>query len=333
MISVIITTFEQAASLETLLYCLRAQDVHEPFEVLICDDGSSFESFATVQSNRELSALDLRYIWQSKRGHRAARSKNNGIRCAMGDILIFLDGDILVKPNFLEQHRSAHRASKQIVCNPRRWVFGPESRFLNLGNTQRSDDTRALLSEFVSLAKHDMSRLFELLERLSIDVDRSEQQKLFLSNSPWMACIGFSLSVGKNADVYFDENFEGWGPEDREFTLRLVRNHGYSVSFRQDINVFHLEDCSTGRPPFSLLPKSPANILSFIRNVFYFISLYPDEDLSYFKSLLMMYHLDPTQQYWEFRPEAFRRKKHSSPDLASKVHWIEEWLRARSLLK
>jgi glycosyltransferase involved in cell wall biosynthesis len=333
MLSIIITVFEQAASLEPLLYCLRAQEVDAHFEVLICDDGSSAELFAAIHKRCELSALDLRYIWQSKNGHRAARSKNNGIRCAKGEILVFLDGDILIKPDFLEQHLSARAGPRQIVCNPRRWVIPPGLKSSSeLAAAQHSSDSRAFLSELTALAKSDTTHLFELLNRVSIDVDRHGQEKLSLSSTPWMACVGFSFSIDKSAGIYFDENFEGWGPEDREFTLRMVKSHGYTVSFRPGIDVFHLEACSTGRPLFSLLPRSPANIVSFLRNMVYFRALYPNEDLSYLMTALMVYHLDPSEQYWELEPDLNGPGKFTPTDLCSKISAVEGWLRARSLL-
>jgi glycosyltransferase involved in cell wall biosynthesis len=333
MLSVIVTVFEQATSLEMLLYCLRAQVVDEPFEVIICDDGSSSDLFAAIRGNSDLSALDIRYIWQSKAGYRAARAKNNGIRCAKGNILIFLDGDILVKPNFLQEHRLAHHVSRQIVCNPRRWVIGSNSvSSSDSATAKRNSDRRPALSELAALAKNDITSLFELLERAAFDVDRRGQQRFFLSKASWMACVGFSFSIDTSPDVYFDENFEGWGPEDREFTIRMVKTHNYSLSFREDIEVFHLEDYSTGRPTLSLLPKSPPQILSYLRNMIYFRALYPNEDLSLLMSALMAYRLNPTQQCWELASDVKGPVRMLPADLASKLHNIEEWLRANAVL-
>jgi glycosyltransferase involved in cell wall biosynthesis len=334
MLSVIITAFEQATSLEMLLYCLRAQEIDEPFEILICDDGSSSDQLAAIRGNRELCALDIRFIWQSKSEYRVARSRNNGVRCAKGDFLIFLDADILIKPTFLKEHRSAHHASRQIVCNPRRWVIESKPTSSSKSASARhSRNPRIVLSELAALAKNDLSALFELLERVSFDVDREEQQTVSLSKATWMACVGFSFSIDNSPDVYFDETFVGWGPEDREFALRMAKRHNYTVWFRDDIEVFHLENCSTGRPALSLLPKSPSSILSYLRNMIYFRALYPNEDLSVLMTALMAYRLSPTQEYWELASGTTTDPGGISPrDIATQVSCIEEWLRARAMV-
>jgi glycosyltransferase involved in cell wall biosynthesis len=330
VLSVLITVFEQRVSLEMLLYCLRAQTIDEPFEVIICDDGSSDESFSSIRANPDFLGLDIRYIWQSKAGYRAARSKNNGIRCARGDLLVFLDGDILIKPDFLSRHRSAHHSSKQIACNPRRWVSAAALPS-KVPVAQCKSDSSALPSQLLPLAKSDITRLFGLLERISIDNDRARQQMLFSSEAPWMACIGFSFSADRGPETYFDENFEGWGPEDREFALRMVKKNGYTIFFDEQIQVFHLEACSTGRASFSGLPNSPPQILSYLKNMVYFRAMYPNEDLSRVMKPLMNYRFNSASKYWELSPDTATRKRWSVRDLAAKISSVEEWLRANSL--
>ena len=326
MISVIITVFEQAASLEMLLYCLRAQYIGDPIEIIICDDGSSSQLLSSLSTNKDLSSMDIRYIWQSRNGHRASRSKNNGIRCAKGDILVFLDGDILVKPTFLSEHRAAHRHSKQIVCNPRRWVGGVQA----VVGRRPCPDNHSLLDQFLSLAKNDIASLFILMDKISINGEEN-QQKLFCSVNSWMACIGFSFSIDKTSDLWFDEHFKGWGPEDRELVLRMVRRHNYSVIFREDIEVFHLEACSTGREPFSL-PRSPSDIAAFLSNMIYFRSLYPDEDLSALMNMLILYRLNPISNCWELAPLCKHCDQVSASELAAQVECIEMWLRGHPTL-
>jgi len=329
VLSVLITVFEQRISLEMLLYCLRAQTIDEPFEVIICDDGSSDESFSSIRANTDFLGLDIRYIWQSKLGYRAARSKNNGIGCARGDLLVFLDGDILIKPDFLSRHRSAHHSSKQLVCNPRRWVsVAAVPSKVTVAECKR--DSSLLLSQLLPLAKSEITRLFELLERISIDNDRARQQMLFSSDAPWMACIGFSFSAERCSEMYFDENFEGWGPEDREFVLRMVKKNGYTIFFDDQIQVFHLVACSTGRLSSSGLPNSPPQIVSYLKNMVHFRAMYPNEDLSRAMMPLMNYRFNSVSKAWELSPDTATRERWSVRDLAAKISSIEEWLRANS---
>jgi glycosyltransferase involved in cell wall biosynthesis len=322
MISVIITTFEQARSLESLLHCLRAQDVDMPFEVIVCDDGSSFHTYE-IASSHVFSDLDIRYIWQPKRGNRASRSKNNGIRCARGDVLVFLDGDILVDRDFLRNHVEAHVVPNLIVCNPRLWLMEREISGKELKSCgSPREDPLAVLS---SGSGNHLSIHFEELSKKSSQVERDHQRRMSSTKNAWMSCIGFSFSVRKDSNVVFDERFEGWGPEDREIALRLVRRHGFVVSYRDDIVVLHLECHSTGRPPFSLLPNAHSAIVAYMRNILHFRNSYPAEDLSLLVSAFVKYRFNEGLQIWELRPRGNRLHIASQAELDQALANVERW--------
>jgi glycosyltransferase involved in cell wall biosynthesis len=221
MLSVIITTYEQSKSLGLLLQSLKVQDVRVPFEILICDDGSSMITHEVV-SKPMFADLDIRYLWQPDRGHRTSRSKNNGIRCAKGDILVFLDADILVNRDFLRKHAEAHVARRSLVCNPRRWVMNQD--VLQAQRCERESVGACSFEKDYGLQGYDISRVFEVQWNGSVEVERDYQRAVSLCTATaWLSCMGFSFSVTRETEVLFDETFEGWGPEDREFALRLVR--------------------------------------------------------------------------------------------------------------
>jgi glycosyltransferase involved in cell wall biosynthesis len=313
LLSVIVTTFEQPRSLSALLACLGAQSTDVPFEIIICDDGSSSATIQAV-SDPLFADMDIRYVWQPNQGHRAARSKNNAIRCARGDILVFLDGDIMVDCDFLKRHVDAHHSSKLIVCNPRKWIIAPS-------NGRSISES---IPDIFSRSRDDISVLFRKMSEKSIDVDRKHQLDMSKTKDAWLSCIGFSLSIDRRPEVVFDETFEGWGCEDRELALRLVKRHGFSVSFRDDINVLHLEACSTGRTPFAILPKTHSQIVAYMKNVIHFRELYPDVDLSIMVQPLVAYRLNPGTQCWELRRDHGPGNNVSE---AERLVFIEQWLK------
>src|SRR5579875_11880 len=330
MLSVIITTFHQPHSLAALLCCLRAQDVDVPFEVIICDDGSSLATLKAVK-NDAFSRMDIRYIWQPNHRNRAARSKNNCIRCARGDILVFVDGDIVMDSDFLRKHLEAHDSQNLIVCNSRRWVIdAATSKFRKQSGSKPPPDSLIGSAD-------EISSPFKQMLQDSIEVDRDYQIRMYKTD-PWLSCIGFSFSVERHPAVYFDEAFEGWGPEDRELAFRLVKRHGFSVSYRNDIEVVHLETCSTGRTPFTLLPRKHSQITSYMRNMIYLRNLYPDEDLSVLLKPLLAYRLNPATQHWELGSHTYSLgdtqganvRTSSLPDqlLPEMLDSIEQWLKA-----
>ena len=121
MVSVIICFYER---LKYLKYCLDSlrfctQDFDE---VVITDDGSGKGTIEELKDMIREYEFPINHVWQPNKGFRAAAARNNGIRHAKGDHLIFLDCDFVVLPNTIKTHL---RAAK-----PRRFVAG-NCKYLN----------------------------------------------------------------------------------------------------------------------------------------------------------------------------------------------------------
>jgi GT2 family glycosyltransferase len=99
-ISVIIPTRNRPRHLVETLAMLRVQKLEEEaYEVIVVDDGSKPPVGA--------SAAGVHLVRLEGRERSAAR--NAGAAVASGEVLVFLDDDIVVGPGFLEAHLSAHR--------------------------------------------------------------------------------------------------------------------------------------------------------------------------------------------------------------------------------
>jgi GT2 family glycosyltransferase len=114
--SVIVATFNRRELLFCVLDALDRQSVNkEEFEVIVVDDGSTDGTAGAVQSGSW--AADIYVFQQSNMGPAAAR--NIGIEAACGDIVIFLDDDLIPEKNFVEEHiRSHRRGAKRAVLGP-----------------------------------------------------------------------------------------------------------------------------------------------------------------------------------------------------------------------
>src|SRR5438128_1283620 len=114
--SLIIPSFERPGVLVETLRTVASVDNASRLEVIVVDDGSSGETLATVLRWIEDSAAPVRLLRQDHRGPSAAR--NRGARAAVGKVLIFLDNDCLVRPDFVDRHL-------QVLRNhPGCWVVG-----------------------------------------------------------------------------------------------------------------------------------------------------------------------------------------------------------------
>ena len=97
MISVIIPTFNKPEVLKKCLQALQEQTWTD-FEIIVVDDGSNdkegvrniVEQFSVTQ-----------FIQQSNQG--APRARNEGFKASNGEYVIFLDDDVVLKPQALEK--------------------------------------------------------------------------------------------------------------------------------------------------------------------------------------------------------------------------------------
>lgn len=130
-VSVIIPTYNRKDLLRETLHSLAQQTYpRDHFEVIVVDDGSTD---GTVSIATEVFPFILRYFWQSNQGDASAR--NLGAQQSQADILVFLDDDILVEPDYLtyliREHAKYHNRITAGVVNIRPEETTPLSLAIN----------------------------------------------------------------------------------------------------------------------------------------------------------------------------------------------------------
>jgi len=115
-----VPTFNRGRPLEgTLKYLLANKpDGFDALEIIVVDDGS-FVPAREVVEPRALDILEHQsLLWLRQKNAGPARARNTGFRKASGEIVLFLDDDILAPPDLVKAHVSVHRSRPGAV------VFG-----------------------------------------------------------------------------------------------------------------------------------------------------------------------------------------------------------------
>ena len=100
-ISVVVTTFNRPDALHLVLAALTQQTLL-PNEVIIADDGSTEETRQLIVQLKTTLNYPIKHVWQADEGFRAAKIRNQAVLQANYDYLIFLDGDCVPFPDFIE---------------------------------------------------------------------------------------------------------------------------------------------------------------------------------------------------------------------------------------
>jgi glycosyltransferase involved in cell wall biosynthesis len=104
-VSVIVPTFNRSQMLVKCLRALERQTVlPQEFEVIVVDDGSTDDT-ATALAGLTMP-FHVKYVRQANAGPGSAR--NEGIRHATGELVLFIGDDILSDPRLIESHLAAH---------------------------------------------------------------------------------------------------------------------------------------------------------------------------------------------------------------------------------
>jgi len=106
-LSAVIPTYNRLPILRQCLIALERQELALPierFEVVLVDDGSTDDTVAWLQEHAA-SLPHVRLICQDHGGPAAGR--NRGVEHAEGDVIVFIDSDLVVLPDFLQHHARA----------------------------------------------------------------------------------------------------------------------------------------------------------------------------------------------------------------------------------
>ncbi len=122
MVSIVIPTYCNPSTLAETIAALGHVDYpRDRYEIVVVDDGSPVDARAQLPRLGG-DAPRLRYVRVEHGG--PAKARNVGARAAQGEVLLFLDDDMIVPPELIARHlRTLDHFGACLVCGYR--VFGP----------------------------------------------------------------------------------------------------------------------------------------------------------------------------------------------------------------
>jgi glycosyltransferase involved in cell wall biosynthesis len=121
LISVVIPTYNRLPILAKCLQALAEQCCEQPYEVIVVDDGSTDATLDWLAQNTD-ALSHLRWVEQSHLGPAAAR--NFGVAQAKGEMIVFIDSDLVVTPTFLHSHWQTWQRAQQRLGHERLFTYG-----------------------------------------------------------------------------------------------------------------------------------------------------------------------------------------------------------------
>ncbi|MCV6637505.1 glycosyltransferase family 2 protein [Candidatus Albibeggiatoa sp. nov. NOAA] len=231
-VSIILSTYNRPDALTLILQALSVQ-TYPHFEVVVADDGSGIDTKELIYELRSQMSYELHHLWQEDKGFRLAMARNKAVAKASGDYLIFLDGDCVPRPHFIERH-----------CQL------AESGYFVTGNRILLNEHFTIRVLFHQIQIGQRSNMAWVLPYLHGDINRflplfslPDGQFRKVDKPKWQGAKTCNLGAWKQ-DVLdingFNEQFQGWGHEDAEFVVRLMHNQVKRKEGRFAVPVFHL---------------------------------------------------------------------------------------------
>jgi glycosyltransferase involved in cell wall biosynthesis len=216
-VSLVITSFNRHDALRSILNAIESQTVL-PNQVLIADDGSDPSSRNVAEEFSDV--LNITYCWQSNRSFRAARARNLAILRGSEDYIIFIDGDCFIPREFVEMHLKFSKR-KKIVAGSRILLSSENTESVIRSLSPRFEKIYSLKQVYIPLG------FFRNLAPKNWKIVRTCNMSAFRDDV--ITVFGF------------DERYVGWGREDSDFVVRLLRSGCKITNGRLGTYVLHLD--------------------------------------------------------------------------------------------
>jgi len=219
-LGVVVPCHDNAVALSGVLRSL-AEQTTRPERVVVVDDNSNAQEALRLKRLCEAhSAIHLRLApprGASEALGRRSHARNAGSRRLDTDLILYLDGDMLPGPRYVEEIRRQHARWDGVYLRGPRFGISAE---------QQRAGMRACLDQVARRPESSPEAQVGYALPPSGHMWRRAGGCCYYDRWEW--CAGNNLSVRRRHAIdigLWDEHFHGWGEEDLDFSYRLYR-HG-----------------------------------------------------------------------------------------------------------
>lgn len=221
--ALIITTYNWKEALILVLESLKKQS-QLPDEVVIADDGSNEDTKLLIDEFKRTFPISMKHIWHKDLGFRRSKILNKAIAQSEADYIIQIDGDCIMHKDFIKDHITNNR--------PNVYLYGSRVH---------------ILPEYVNSVLKSKLIHFNIFSKETKNRSRNLHIPIFSTfykpQKETKRVRGCNLSYWKNDIIAingYDENYEGWGSEDKDITMRLTNFGLMSKKLRYIAIVYHI---------------------------------------------------------------------------------------------
>lgn len=224
--AIVVTTYNNPKYLGMCLKSLSAQSCRD-FDIFVADDGSGDETRKKVEALRPLFfGRKLEHVWHPDQGYKKSTINNEVFRRLDAyPIVICVDHDVIVHPDFVQDHLNVHQRVPNACFMGRRVELGPDISS-GISEENVSNFCRGLSLElFLSGLRGESQNIFRALRVSS----PSLQKLLKRDRVPDLLGSNFSVTTDLLYRVNgYNEDYQSYWGEDGDLFVRL-RNIGATL--------------------------------------------------------------------------------------------------------
>ncbi|QOR73480.1 glycosyltransferase family 2 protein [Cruoricaptor ignavus] len=226
--SLIIATYNWPEALETVLKSAVSQSI-PPDEILIADDGSSQQTADLIRKFQSENRVPIHHIWHEDKGFRLAEIRNKAIAKSQHDYIIQIDGDVILHRNFVKDHKNL--AKKNCFITGSRVLLSPEF------SKEILTEKQTKISPFSKGIKNAQNAIYFPIFNKFAKPENNPLEKMTTR------IRGCNMSFWRQDLLEingYDESFVGWGREDSDLVIRLIKKGCYRRKVKFAAVQYHL---------------------------------------------------------------------------------------------